>query len=82
MKKRFDELTETYEMCSVGEQLFGLPVTNYPILDEKKENLKYLQELYSYYDLVNSTINNYYEEKIKQVDFRKVTEQITEFHNQ
>jgi dynein heavy chain len=63
-QSRFDELWRKYETYSGGEELFGIPVTNYKDLQRIKKELNLLQKLYGLYNTVIDTINSYYVKKI------------------
>ncbi len=36
---RFDEMWREHQVCSSGEALFGLPVTEYPFLQKVRQHL-------------------------------------------
>lgn len=55
----FVEIEEKWVTYSTGEELFGLPVTDYKELHQIKNNLKFLDKLYSLYNDVISTITGY-----------------------
>ncbi|OON20369.1 dynein heavy chain, region 2, partial [Opisthorchis viverrini] len=53
-QNRFDGLYRQYITCSAGEELFGLPATEYPRILQVRKELSLLQKLYSLY---NSVLN-------------------------
>ncbi|GAA55986.1 dynein heavy chain 5 axonemal [Clonorchis sinensis] len=53
-QNRFDSLYRQYVTCSAGEELFGLPATEYPRILQVRRELSLLQKLYSLY---NSVLN-------------------------
>ena len=53
---------------SGGEELFGLPVTEYPELMAIKKELNLLTKLYSLYNDVIDTVNGYYDIMWTDVD--------------
>jgi dynein heavy chain len=46
-QNQFVEIEEKWTTYSTGEELFGLPVTQYKELSQIKNNLKYLDSLYN-----------------------------------
>uniref|UniRef100_H3D9I4 Uncharacterized protein n=1 Tax=Tetraodon nigroviridis TaxID=99883 RepID=H3D9I4_TETNG len=60
-QNRFDNLFRKYITYTGGEELFGLPVTQYPQLLEIKKQLVLLQKLYGLYNTVIETVNGYYD---------------------
>uniref|UniRef100_A0A8V0ZBE3 Dynein axonemal heavy chain 8 n=1 Tax=Gallus gallus TaxID=9031 RepID=A0A8V0ZBE3_CHICK len=73
----FDELWRKFITYSSGEQLFGLPVTDYEVLKE----LAFLQKLYGLYDAVINSINGYYEILWTDVDIEKINAELLDFQN-
>jgi len=55
----FVEIEEKWLTYSTGEDLFGLPKTEYKELTEIKNKLKFLDKLYSLYNDVITTITGY-----------------------
>ena len=51
-QSRFDDLYRSNLTYSAGEQLFGLPVTDYSFLHQVKKELMLLQKLYGLYNQV------------------------------
>lgn len=48
-----------WENYSSGEELFGLPVTRYPELEQTEKEIQMLDRLYNLYVTVISTIKGY-----------------------
>ena len=67
--------------CSGGEELFGLPVTDYPILMHTKKELGLLQKLYGLYDAVIDGVNGYYDMLWHDVDIEKINSELIDFQN-
>ncbi|TMW45046.1 hypothetical protein DOY81_009872 [Sarcophaga bullata] len=78
-QNRFDELWRKYEMYSSGEKLFGLPITDYPVLHQRKREFNYLNRLYSLYIQVLKTISDYYEMPWADVDIEKISSELADF---
>jgi len=55
----FVEIEEKWITYTTGEELFGLPKTEYKDLSEIRNNLKFLDKLYSLYNDVITTITGY-----------------------
>lgn len=51
-QSRFDDLYRSFLTYSAGEQLFGLPITDYSCLHKTKKELNLLQKLYGLYNQV------------------------------
>nr|XP_021145140.1 dynein heavy chain 8, axonemal isoform X1 [Columba livia] len=77
----FDELWRKFITYSSGEQLFGLPVTDYAVLQKIRKELGFLQKLYGLYDTVINNINGYYEILWTDVDIEKINAELLEFQN-
>uniref|UniRef100_A0A8C4K5I7 Dynein heavy chain 5, axonemal-like n=1 Tax=Dromaius novaehollandiae TaxID=8790 RepID=A0A8C4K5I7_DRONO len=78
---KFDELWRKYICFSGGEELFGLPVTEYPELHKMKCELSLLQKLYSLYNTVIATINGYNEILWNDLNIEKVNNELLDFQN-
>ncbi|KAM6207378.1 dynein axonemal heavy chain 8 [Sarcoramphus papa] len=77
----FDELWRKFITYSSGEQLFGLPVTDYEVLHKVRKELGLLQKLYGLYDTVINNINGYYEILWADVDIEKINAELLGFQN-
>jgi dynein heavy chain len=78
---KFDELWRKFQTYSGGEELFGLPVTDYPNLQKIKKELNLLQKLYGLYNDVIDTVNGYYDIPWTDVDIEKINQELTDFQN-
>ncbi|CAH8594477.1 unnamed protein product [Schistosoma turkestanicum] len=78
---RFDELWSKYQTYSGGEELFGMPTTDYPDLQRIRKELNLLQKLYQLYDSVLDTVNGYYDIPWTEVDIDLINQQLLEFQN-
>ncbi|KAG8014343.1 Dynein heavy chain 8 [Nibea albiflora] len=78
---RFEELWRNFNTYTSGEQLLGLPVTNYDCLEKKKKELDLLQKLYGLYNAVMSKIRGYYGILWTDVDIEKINSELLEFQN-
>uniref|UniRef100_A0A2K6F192 Dynein axonemal heavy chain 8 n=1 Tax=Propithecus coquereli TaxID=379532 RepID=A0A2K6F192_PROCO len=77
----FDDLWRKFVTYSSGEQLFGLPATDYEVLHKTRKELNLLQKLYGLYDTVMSSISGYYEILWGDVDIEKINAELQEFQN-
>ncbi|XP_053100655.1 dynein axonemal heavy chain 5-like isoform X3 [Hemicordylus capensis] len=80
-QNQFDNLYRKYITYTGGEELFGLPVTQYPQLLEIKKQLNLLQKLYSLYNNVIETVNGYYDILWSEVNIEKINNELLEFQN-
>ncbi|XP_063956179.1 dynein axonemal heavy chain 8-like [Lytechinus pictus] len=78
---RFDDLWRRYNTYSAGEQLFGLPVTDYPTLMKTKKELNLLQKLYGLYNDVIDRVNGYYDILWSEVDIDAINQELVDFQN-
>ena len=78
---RFDELWRKFVTYSGGEELFGLPVTEYPDLQRIRKELNLLQKLYGLYNDVLEKVNGYYDIPWVEIDIEKINTEIVEFQN-
>lgn len=76
---RFDNLWERFETFSSGETLFGMEITDYPALHQRKRELNLLQKLYSLYLVVNRTIDGYFEIPWSEVDIDVIIAELADF---
>ena len=58
MQGRLDELLTRHEIYRSGEELFGLPVNEYPTLMQKKRDFNLLSKLYNLYNQVITKTNH------------------------
>lgn len=80
-QNQFDTLQRKFTTYSGGEELFGLPVTEYPDLVQIRKELNLLQKLYGLYNNVIDTVNGYYEILWTDVNIDKIVTELTEFQN-
>ncbi len=78
---KFDDLWAKFQTYSGGEQLFGLTVTDYPIINTTRKELSLLQKLYSLYNTVIDTVDGYYDLLWTDVDIEKINNELIEFQN-
>lgn len=78
-QSRFDDLWRKFEMYESGERLFGLPVTDYPILHTRKRELNLLNRLYSLYVIVLKTVDAYFEIPWTEIDIEEITAELADF---
>lgn len=81
LQSQFDELYNKYGIYSAGEQLFGLPVTDYPTLMRIKKELGLLQKLYGLYSNVMTVINGYFDILWTEVDIEKINTELGDLQN-
>ncbi|OXU30794.1 hypothetical protein TSAR_013179 [Trichomalopsis sarcophagae] len=77
----FDDLWERYETYSSGESLFGIEITEYPALQQRKRELNLLQKLYSLYLQVMRSVDGYYEIPWSEIDTDAIIAELTDFQN-
>ncbi|OAF69622.1 hypothetical protein A3Q56_02624 [Intoshia linei] len=78
-QSKFDELWAKYQTYSGGEELFGLPVSDYPLLQKTKKELNLLQKLYQLYNNVIDAVNGYYDIAWVDIDIEKINTQLLDF---
>ncbi|XP_011871302.1 PREDICTED: dynein heavy chain 8, axonemal [Vollenhovia emeryi] len=78
---RFEELWERYETYSSGESLFGIEVTEYPALQQRKREINLLQKLYTLYLQVMRTIDSYYDIPWSEIDVESIITELADFQN-
>ena len=76
---QFDELWSKFQTYSGGEQLFGIPVTDYADLQNIRKELSLLQKLYGLYNSVIDTIDGYYDILWTDVNIEKINNELIEF---
>ena len=80
-QNRFDELWRRFTTYSAGEELFGLPVTDYPCIARIRKELNLLQKLYGLYNSVMVSINGYFDILWLEVDIEKINAELQDFQN-
>ncbi|XP_062284222.1 dynein axonemal heavy chain 8-like [Scomber scombrus] len=78
---KFEELWKNFNTYTSGEQLLGLPVTEYECLQKKKKELDLLQKLYGLYNAVMGKISGYYSILWTDVDIEKINSELLDFQN-
>ncbi|PNH08753.1 Dynein gamma chain, flagellar outer arm [Tetrabaena socialis] len=86
--KKFQQMFEVrkrkWENYSSGEELFGLPVTQYPELEQTEREIQMLDRLYSLYVNVITTIKGYgdyfWVDVVEKID--EMGEQVLQYQNQ
>ncbi|XP_075060558.1 dynein axonemal heavy chain 8 [Mixophyes fleayi] len=76
---KFDDLWRKFVTYSSGEQLFGLPLSNYKMLHKRRKELGLLQKLYVLYDDVRNKISEYYEILWTDIDIGKIITDLQDF---
>lgn len=80
-QNQFDNIYRKYITYTGGEELFGLPVTQYPQLLEIKKQLNLLQKIYTLYNSVIETVNSYHDILWSEVNIEKINSELLEFQN-
>ncbi|XP_040833581.1 dynein heavy chain 5, axonemal [Ochotona curzoniae] len=80
-QNQFDNIYRKYITYTGGEELFGLPVTQYPQLLEIKKQLSLLQKIYTLYNSVIETVNSYHEVLWSEMNIEKINSELLEFQN-
>ncbi|XP_013370435.1 PREDICTED: dynein heavy chain 5, axonemal isoform X2 [Chinchilla lanigera] len=80
-QNQFDNIYRKYITYTGGEELFGLPVTQYPQLLEIKKQLNLLQKIYTLYNSVIETVNSYQDTLWSEVNIEKINSELLEFQN-
>nr|XP_054361159.1 dynein axonemal heavy chain 5 [Mirounga angustirostris] len=80
-QNQFDNIYRKYITYTGGEELFGLPVTQYPQLLEIKKQLSLLQKIYTLYNSVIETVNSYHDILWSEVNIEKINRELSEFQN-
>jgi dynein heavy chain len=78
-QSRVENLYKKYETYHGGEELFGLPVTDYPQLEKIKKDLTLLQRLYSLYNKVLDTVAGYFDIAWVDINIDKINQELSDF---
>ncbi|XP_077101314.1 dynein axonemal heavy chain 5-like [Siphateles boraxobius] len=78
---KFDELWRKYVTFSSGEELFGLPVREYPDLHRIKRELNLLSKLYTLYNSVTDSVTGYYDILWADLNIEKINTELLDFQN-
>ena len=80
-QNRFDGMWRRLQLFQNGEELFGLPQTDYPELAQIKKELNLLQKLYKLYNDVIDRVSSYYDITWGDVDIEEINNELMEFQN-
>ncbi|GFQ71799.1 dynein heavy chain 8, axonemal [Trichonephila clavata] len=78
---QLEKLYDRYESYREGEELFALPISEYPVLTQTKKDMVLLQKLFTLFNQAMKKINGYYEYSWKDVDVLVMTEELADFQN-
>ncbi|CAF4402891.1 unnamed protein product [Rotaria socialis] len=78
-QSRVENLYKRYETYHGGEELFGLPITEYPQLEKLRKYLLLLQHLYSLYNKVLDTVASYFDIAWTDVNIDKIKQELSDF---
>lgn len=76
---KLDTLFERWEKTSEGERLFGLEVTVFPDLVDRKKQMLILNRLYSLYEAVMKSISTYLSTLWAGIDVELITNELIEY---
>ncbi|XP_033349446.1 dynein heavy chain 5, axonemal isoform X1 [Bombus vosnesenskii] len=80
-QNRFDGMWRKLQTYQSGEELFGLPTTDYPELSQIRKELNLLQKLYKLYNDVIDRVNSYYDIPWGEVNIEDINNELMEFQN-
>lgn len=80
-QNRFDGMWRKLQTYQSGEELFGLPVTDYPELSQIRKELNLLQKLYKLYNDVIDRVSSYYDIPWNDVNIEEINNELMEFQN-
>lgn len=80
-QNRFEGLWRRLQTYQSGEELFGLPQTDYPELGQIRKELNLLQKLYKLYNDVIDRVSSYYDIPWNEVDIEEINNELMEFQN-
>ena len=78
---RFDDLWRKYLTYSGGEELFGLPITEYPDLQRIRKELGLLQKLYGLYNDVLEKVGGYGDTPWIEINIDQINTELIDFQN-
>lgn len=79
LQNRLNELYGRYESCRGGEELFDLPLSEYPSLVQAKKDMVLLQKFFTLFNQVMKKIKGYFEYKWDDIDVQVVTDEMSDF---
>ena len=80
-QNHFDSLWKKHTEYNVGEELFGLPHTDQPELNNIKKEINLLQKLYKLYNDVIDSVKGYKEILWAEINIEDVNNELIEFGN-
>ncbi|KAI8431137.1 hypothetical protein MSG28_001183 [Choristoneura fumiferana] len=80
-QNRFDGMWRKLQTYQNGEELFGLPHTEYPELAQIRKELNLLQKLYKLYNDVIDRVSSYYDITWGEVNIEEINNELMEFQN-
>ncbi|XP_063990451.1 dynein axonemal heavy chain 5 [Diachasmimorpha longicaudata] len=80
-QNRFDGMWRKLQAYQSGEELFGLPITDYPELSQIRKELNLLQKLYKLYNDVIDRVSSYYDIPWGEVNIEEINNELMEFQN-
>ncbi|CAG5099433.1 Similar to DNAH5: Dynein heavy chain 5 [Cotesia congregata] len=80
-QNRFDGMWRKLQTYQSGEELFGLPITDYPELSQIRKELNLLQKLYKLYNDVIDRVSSYYDIPWGEVNIEDINNELMEFQN-
>lgn len=80
-QNRFDGMWRKLQTYQSGEELFGLPQTDYPDLAQIRKELNLLQKLYKLYNDVIDRVTSYYDIPWGEVNIEEINNELMEFQN-
>ncbi|KAJ8672889.1 hypothetical protein QAD02_004150 [Eretmocerus hayati] len=80
-QNRFDGMWRKLLAYQSGEELFGLPMTDYPELSQIRKELNLLQKLYKLYNDVIDRVSSYYDIPWGEVNIEDINNELMEFQN-
>lgn len=81
LQNRFDGMWRKLQTYQNGEELFGLPQTDYPELAQIRKELNLLQKLYKLYNDVIDRVSGYYDIPWGEVNIEEINNELMEFQN-
>ncbi len=80
--RMYEDRERKWEALRAGEELFGLPVNDYPELTKTQKELSLLEKLYTLYVSVLQKINGYSDLLWSELDFDSITQEVIQFQQQ
>ena len=80
-QNQFDGMWRKLQTYQSGEELFGMPQTDYPELGAIRKELNLLQKLYKLYNDVIDRVSSYYDIPWGEVNIEEINNELMEFQN-